>query len=304
MASLSIITVFLALLLFLAKYLLLDPLFLSPLRRVPGPKSFAVTKWRLAYEDWKGTSTRTIDQFHRSYGPVVRIGPNQVSFNSVSALRTIYGPGSRYGRTSFYRMFDVYGQQNLFTFHSPIEHGQRKKLLSHAYSKSIILKEPITCMVEDKVRKYMSLLEAEPGHISEIFSTLHYYSLDNITEFLYGKYGSTSALEGVKFDRALISDILDPARRKLSWFTVHLPTLTKWLYTRTNILEALVRPALPMQKPATYTGIRAFALQAYRKFHSAMQGEKCNAQEAHSDGKIPHIDVDPSFMVFYLTQMK
>lgn len=285
MASLSIIVVFLALFVFLAKYLLLDPLVLSPLSRIPGPKSFAVTKWRLAYEDWKGSSTRTIDQLHRKYGPVVRIGPDRVSFNSLSALRTIYGPGSRYGRTGFYRMFDVYGEQNLFTFHSPVDHGQRKKLLSHAYSKSVILKEPITRMVEEKAKEYMSLIEKEPGHISEIFSTLHYYSLDNITEFLYGKYGSTSALKGVKSDRALISDILDPARRKLSWFTVHLPGLTKWLYTRTNMLEAIVRPALPMQKPATYTGIRAFALQAYRNFRSAMQAEKGDASLKHTEGE-------------------
>ncbi|KAI3116590.1 hypothetical protein CBS147333_214 [Penicillium roqueforti] len=271
MASLSVIAVVLAPVLFLIKYLLLDPLFLSPLSRVPGPKAFALTKWRLAYEDWKGARTRTIHHLHQKYGPVVRIGPDEVSFNSLAALRTIYGPGSKYGRTGFYRMFDVYGRQNLFTFHSAVEHGQRKKLLSYAYSKSTMLKEPSTGMVEEKARKYMALIDAEPGHVSEIFSTLHYYSLDNITEFLYGRYGSTSALEGSEPHRALIGDILDPSRRKLSWFTVHLNTVTKWLYSRTNTMETVVQPLLPMQKPATYTGIREFALQAYRSFRSDME---------------------------------
>ncbi|KAJ5535459.1 hypothetical protein N7527_001713 [Penicillium freii] len=113
MVSLSVIAVVLAPVLFLIKYLLLDPLFLSPLSRVPGPKTFALTKWRLAYEDWKGARTRTIHQLHQRYGPVVRIGPDEVSFNSLAALRTIYGPGSKYGRMGFYRMFDVYGRQNL-----------------------------------------------------------------------------------------------------------------------------------------------------------------------------------------------
>jgi len=274
MASLSVIAVVLAVSVLLVKYLLLNPLFLSPLRRIPGPKTFALTKWRLAYEDWKGTSTQTIQELHQRYGAVVRIGPDHVSFSSLGALRTIYGPGSKYGRTGFYRMFDVYGRQNLFTFHGAAEHGRRKKLISHAYSKSVVLKQPSAGMVEEKVRKYMTLIEAEPDYVSEIFRTLHYYSLDNITEFLYGKYGSTSALEGSQPHRALIGDILDPTRRRLSWFTVHLTALTRWLYSRTGKMEMVVKPFLPMQKPATYTGIREFALQAYMRFRAEMDSSK------------------------------
>jgi hypothetical protein len=270
MASLSVIAVLLAISILLVKWLLLDPVFLSPLGRVPGPTTFALTRWRLAYEDWKGTSTRTIHELHQRYGPVVRIGPEQISFNSLGALRTIYGPGSKYGRTAFYRMFDVYGRQNLFTFYGAAEHGQRKKLVSHAYSKSVVLKEPSTSMVEEKTRKYIALIEREPDRVSEIFTTLHYYSLDTITEFLYGKYGSTSALEGSEPHRALIGDVMDPTRRKLSWFTVHLTTLTRWLYTRTGTLEMVVKPLLPMAKPATYTGLRQCALAVYKRFRADM----------------------------------
>jgi hypothetical protein len=266
-------------------YALLEPLLLSPLGKIPGPKIFAITRWRLAWEDWKGTRTRKIDQLHQRYGTVVRIGPSEVSFNSLSALRTIYGPGSRYGRTNFYRMFDVYGKQNLFTFHSPVEHGQRKKLVSNAYSKSTMLKEPATALVEEKVQKYMKLIESEPAGVSDVFNTLHYYSLDNITAFLYGKHGSTSAIDGNAAHRELIRDILDPARRTLSWFTVHLPGLTKWLYTRTGPMERLVTPILPMQKPATYTGIRKFALDAYTSFRSQVMDGKGVASSHTSDGK-------------------
>lgn len=182
-------------------------------------------------------------------------------------------------------MFDVYGRQNLFTFHSSVEHGRRKKLLSFAYSKTNILNETVAGMVEGKVDKFMKLIDTEPDHISDVFSTLHYYSLDNITAFLYGKYGSTSAMEGTQAHRALIGDILDPARRTLSWFAVHWPGLTRWLYTRTGLSERLVRPLLPMQKPATYTGIRVFALEAYNRFRQDMEDGKfdgescCSSQE-------------------------
>lgn len=270
----SLIVAWLALLLFLIKYFLVDPLSLSPLSRIPGPKSYAISKWGLAYKDWKGTSTQAICHLHQKYGPAVRLGPSMVSFNSLTALRTIYGPGSQYGRTSFYSMFDVYGKPNLFTFYSTTEHGQRKKLLSHAYSKSVILKEPFTTLVEEKAEKYLRLIKSEPEQISEIFATLHYYSLDNITTFLYGKYGSTSAIEGTAAHRALIGDILDPSRRRLSWFMVHFRSITKWLYTRAGWLENVVKPVLPMQKPATYTGIREFALYAYNNFRSHVEAQK------------------------------
>ncbi|KAM0343789.1 hypothetical protein ACHAPU_008217 [Fusarium lateritium] len=270
MAILPIATAFIAVV-FLLKHFLLDPLILSPLKHIPGPKSFAATKWRLAYEDWKGTRTRTIYRLHQEHGPAVRIGPNEVSFNSLSALRTIYGPGSKFGRTSFYRMFDVYGEQNLFTLHSPREHGDRKKLLSHAYSKSAVLKPATTRMVEKKARQYLDLIESEPDHVSEIFSTLHYYSLDNITEFVYGKYGATAAVRGSKMHRELISDILHPSRRRLSWFIVHVKAFTKWLYQQTGLVAYLVKPVLPMQQPTTYTGIRAYALQAFKSFRAEVE---------------------------------
>ncbi|OCK78132.1 putative P450 monooxygenase [Lepidopterella palustris CBS 459.81] len=269
--TLTILFVFFAIFLFLNRRG-------SLLDRIPGPRTFAFSRWRLALEDWKGTRTRKIYQLHQKYGPVVRIGPNEVSFNSPLALRTIYGAGSGFERTPFYRMFDVYGQQNLFTFHSVKEHAERKKLLAHAYSKSVMLNGPVAVMVEEKVKQYLDLLEREPDGISEIFSTLHYFSLDIITEFLYGRSGATSAMMGNKAHRALLNDILDPARKRLSWFAVHLPMFTKWLYTRSGAVEIVLRPFLPMQKPTTYTGIRQHALDAFHIFKSSQT--KQNAERS------------------------
>ena len=257
-------------------YLIYEPLFLNPKSRIPGPKLYAVSKWRLALDDWRGNRTIAINRLHESYGSVVRIGPNEIHFNSLSALRTIYGAGSGYERTAFYRMFDAYGRQNLFTFHTSKAHGDRKKMLANAYSKSQMLRGPSAEMIEGKVGEYMALLSASQDRPQEIFSSLHYFSIDSITAFLYGEHhGGTSALAGGSGHRALLNDILDPARRRLSWFAVHLPRMTKWLYTRTHLVERLLRPLLPMQKPSTYTGIRAHALSAFYSFkRAALAGER------------------------------
>jgi hypothetical protein len=281
MASTSV-TLALPLAVLLLYFFILEPVLFNPLSRIPGPKSFALTKWRLALEDWRGTRTRKILALHEEYGPVVRIGPNEVSFNSLSALRTIYGPGSQYGRTTFYRMFDVYGEQNLFTLHSAKSHGDRKKLLSHAYSKSAIYQERATTMVEEKVNNYMKLLETQPGGINDIFATLHYFSLDSITSFIYGRHGATSATQE-NAHQSLIDDIMDPSRRRLFWYLVHLSAPTKWLYAQAGILEHLVKPILPMQKPSTYTGIRNFALKAFKDFRSDKDAEKHRSDDANGE---------------------
>ncbi|KAF1355576.1 cytochrome P450 [Delphinella strobiligena] len=231
-----------------------EPYFDDPANYIPGPFLFGLNKWRLAFEDWKGTRTQTINNLHKRYGPIIRIAPNEIHFNSLSALKTIYGAGSKYGRTQFYRMFEVYGQPNIFTFHSTEDHSNRKKMLAKA------------------VKEFMDLLEANGDRPMEIFNTLQYFSLDSITHFLYGsRFGGTSSLTGNLKDRELLNDVLDPARRRLSWFVVHLPKLTTWLYTREHLLERTlgIDPILPMKKPTTYTGIRAHALGAFFAFDQA-----------------------------------
>lgn len=265
----------------LIHYFIIHPLFLSPLSRIPGPKAFALTKWRLAWEDLTGRRTRTIHALHALYGPVVRIGPNEVHFNSHSALRTIYGAGSGFERTTFYRMFDVYGKQNLFTFHGTAEHAARKKLLAHAYSKSAIIRGPVAAMVESKIHDFLALLSPSATTPMEIFTALHHYSLDAITTFLYGApaFGATTCLRGTPAHRALLDDILDPARRRLTWFAVHLPALTRWLYAQTGVvIGQLVAPLLPMRRPATYTGIRAHALRAMRAYAAAAPAARAAAK--------------------------
>lgn len=284
--SAMLVTLVAAIAVLIAAYsIILEPLYLSPLSKIPGPKLYAITKWRLAWEDWQARRTRTIHALHQIYGPVIRIGPYEVHFNSLTALRTIYGPGSGFGRTNFYRMFDVYGKQNLFTFHSAKDHGERKKLLANAYSKSRVIRRYVAEMVSGKIQDYLRLLRAQGtfGGPNEIFTSLHYYSLDSITHFLYGHHGATQAMNGDLASRSLLTDILDGSgRRRLTWFAVHLPALTKWLYTRAGAVERLAKPFLPMQKPSTYTGIRAHALKAMHKYTAAAATGKVDDTPKHT----------------------
>ena len=212
-----------------------------------------------------------------------------VSFNSLSALRTIYGAGSSFERTDFYRMFDAYGRPNLFTFASGHDHRERKKLISHMYSNQTVLGSHYSAMVVKKVAAFFTMLEREPAVASEIFASLHYFSLDAISEFVYGEgYGATNALASTPYDRHMIHDILDPSRRRLSWFAVHFPNYTSWIATRTGWMETVITKLgiLPMNKPFTYTGIRNHALDAFHSFKAAPHDIQLKRAETSVIGRL------------------
>ncbi|KAK3317082.1 cytochrome P450 76C2 [Apodospora peruviana] len=77
-------------------------LFLHPLARVPGPRLASVSNIWHAYYARNGCMLELGKTLHRTYGPVVRVGPNEVWFNSKDAFKEIYSAGSGYEKSDFY----------------------------------------------------------------------------------------------------------------------------------------------------------------------------------------------------------
>ena len=76
-------------------------------------------------------------------GPIVRIGPNKLSFSTDTALNTIYGPKKVNVRKSdFYKAIDgAAGEgvaQSTFSESDKSKHAVRRRLLGHAFSDSAI----------------------------------------------------------------------------------------------------------------------------------------------------------------------
>jgi len=64
---------------------------LHPLTRVPGPRLAAMSNIWYAWQVREGRLLTMTKALHRRYGPAVRIGPNEVWFDSQEAFRAIYG---------------------------------------------------------------------------------------------------------------------------------------------------------------------------------------------------------------------
>ena len=65
-------------------------IFFHPLSRIPGPKLAAVSNAWYAYHVKHGRTAELGRKLHRNYGPAVRVGPNEVWFNSREAFDIIY----------------------------------------------------------------------------------------------------------------------------------------------------------------------------------------------------------------------
>jgi hypothetical protein len=81
-----IISSFLVLLASIAVY----RLYFHPLAQVPGPKIAAISSFWHAYNARNGRMALLGKTLHRRYGPVVRVGPNEVWFDTQEAFHAIY----------------------------------------------------------------------------------------------------------------------------------------------------------------------------------------------------------------------
>lgn len=90
---------------FLLGYFLSSGL-LSSTSKVPGPWYTKFTSLWIKYQEFTANRRESIHKLHTIYGPVVRLGPDEISFTSLDAIKEIYASGgSGYDKTEFYTLF-------------------------------------------------------------------------------------------------------------------------------------------------------------------------------------------------------
>ncbi|KAH6685925.1 cytochrome P450 [Plectosphaerella plurivora] len=106
---------------------------IHPLSKYPGPFWASLTNlWKLK-ELWGLHLPDTLVRLHQKYGDVVRIGPNQISFQQGGAVPRIYKAGRVLAKTSFYDGFTSFNA-NLFGTQDEEVHALRRRQMAHAFS--------------------------------------------------------------------------------------------------------------------------------------------------------------------------
>ena len=76
--------------------------FLHPLRGIPGPPLARVSRLWSRIGNFHGRKSERIHAAHEKYGPVVRVGPNEISFADPAAAREIYTSNNFVKEETFY----------------------------------------------------------------------------------------------------------------------------------------------------------------------------------------------------------
>ncbi|KUJ15875.1 cytochrome P450 [Mollisia scopiformis] len=99
------------------------------------------TRYWLVWLKGTGCEHRVRHAAHARLGPIVRIGPNEISVTCIeNGVQTIYG-GS-FEKAAWYLNFQNYGQPSMFAMGHNKPHSERKCMLTHVCSKSYIQNSP------------------------------------------------------------------------------------------------------------------------------------------------------------------
>jgi Cytochrome P450 len=114
----------------------------TPLRNIPGPFIASFTRlWKLR-QMYKGDMELTNIALHRKYGPIVRIGPNEVSLDDPESVKIIYGHATEFIKGPWYYASGSIHPENgvdLFTDTNEKRHSFNRRKVANAYSMTALL---------------------------------------------------------------------------------------------------------------------------------------------------------------------
>ncbi|KAE8375833.1 cytochrome P450 [Aspergillus bertholletiae] len=106
------------------------------LRRFPGLSPLApLTNIPYMLFASQGRRFMAIHEAHQRLGPIVRVGPNSISFNDPAAVKDIYGHGSPVRKGEFYDLL-AGSHRHLADVSDRDEHSRKRRVLAGAYSQA------------------------------------------------------------------------------------------------------------------------------------------------------------------------
>lgn len=175
-----------------ALYLLVYPiyaLFLHPLSSIPGPQLSACTRLPFWLACIQGRQVRHMTKLHQTYGPIVRFGPNDISYSDGRAWRDIFQvrKGKR-ENTKVVRFFwpTAKGVHSIVVEPDKDRHASLRQVFSPAFSEQALRRqEPI-------LRRYADLMLARARRSAgtatvEMAQLFNFTTFDIMAELTFGE---------------------------------------------------------------------------------------------------------------------
>lgn len=166
-------------------------LHLDSLSHIPGPLLPRLSSLWLYYHSYHGTEARTIHALHQTYGPIVRISPDDISISSSSVLNTIYVSHGGFLKAACYENFDIDGHASIFSALDPKHRAPRVKAVVGMFAagavreKGMVVIEKCAGEFVERVRE----ARERQGKVN-VLELARSLAVDAVTGYLFGKeYG-------------------------------------------------------------------------------------------------------------------
>ncbi|KAJ0121357.1 Cytochrome PaP450-1 [Diaporthe amygdali] len=174
--------------------------YLHPLRKFPGPLLARLSRLYYSYYRSTGRLEWKTLELHKKYGSVVRIAPNELSFNAGTAWDDIYGhttkrrSGRRLQKEAFFYLGAVApnGEKNLGAS-SDEDHSRIRGVLSSAFSEKAVFAQ------EDLLMRHIGFMieriRSLNGIPTDAVRWLHHCTFDITTDLSLGASAKTLACD-------------------------------------------------------------------------------------------------------------
>jgi cytochrome P450 len=133
----------------------------DPLSGIPGPLAARFSRLWMVQHSISGDMHTTMIALHKKHGRLVRTAPNEVSISDPTAIKTIYGAGTKFRKSDWYSVWQGHRKFDLFGGRDEKVHGQHRRLISSIYSLDQLKK------LEPGVDTAVSLFLARLGEVTK-----------------------------------------------------------------------------------------------------------------------------------------
>ncbi|KAK0922838.1 hypothetical protein LTS16_012210 [Friedmanniomyces endolithicus] len=157
----------------------------SSLAGIPGPFWASLSRLWMTKHSWDGDMNRTMIDLHRELGTLVRTGPREVSVSDLTAIKQIYGAGSKFRKSDWYSVWQGHRKFDLFGERDEKIHGEQRRLVSRAYAMDSL--KDLEEYVDHAVTVFLDNMSERQGQVIDMGNWVQLFAFDVIGEVTFSK---------------------------------------------------------------------------------------------------------------------
>lgn len=153
-------------------------LYLNPLRKFPGSKLQALTKWYSFNLANQGVTHHFVMKQHKAQGDFIRVGPNELSIADPNFISVVHGNKSRFPKGPWYQDMVAEPVESLISIRDYDEHKSRRKVWDETFTPKAlkVYEARISKILDDLVNRFDSF--ASTGEIVDLSLWSEYVLVD------------------------------------------------------------------------------------------------------------------------------